>query len=52
MERILSSPEIPPLLAKMGLDPWYLKPENLQAWLTSDVQKWQRVTKAIKYEPD
>ena len=52
MERILSSPEMAPLLAKMGLDPWYLKSENLQAWLTSDVQKWQRVTKAIKYEPD
>lgn len=51
MERILSSPEFPPMLAKMGLDPWYLKPDKLQAWLSSDVQKWQRVTKAIKYEP-
>ncbi len=52
MERMLSGSEVLSVLAKMGLDPWHLKPEQLQVWLTNDVQKWQRVTKAIKYEPD
>lgn len=52
MEKILATAEIKQMFNKMGLEPWYLKPAELQTWLTEEVQKWQQVTKAIKYKPE
>jgi tripartite-type tricarboxylate transporter receptor subunit TctC len=52
LEKILASAEIHQIFAGMGLEPWYLKSEELQAWLREDTEKWQRVTRAIKYQPE
>ena len=39
-------------LTKMGLDPWWSPPDQLQTWLRNEVEKWQKVTRAIKYQPE
>jgi tripartite-type tricarboxylate transporter receptor subunit TctC len=52
MQKILATEDVKQMFNKMSLEPWHLKPEELQAWLTEEVQKWQRVTKAIKYQPE
>ena len=52
MERILGTAEIRQDLNKQGLEPWWSTPEQLQAWLREEVEKWQVVTRAIKYQPE
>ena len=52
LERILATPEMKQDFTRMGLDPWWSTPDQLQSWLREEVEKWQKVTKAIKYQPE
>lgn len=52
MEKALSSTDIRQSFANMGLEPWYLTSEDLQAWLAEEVEKWQKVTRAINFQPE
>ena len=52
LERILGSSQVKADLVNMGLEAWWSTPEQLQTWLREEVQKWQTVTKAIKYRPE
>ena len=52
LEKILAAPEMKQDLTKMGLDPWWSAPDQLQTWLRNEVEKWQKVTRAIKYQPE
>ena len=52
LEKILASAEIKQSFNGMGLDPWWSTPSQLQTWLREEVEKWQKVTRAIKYQPE
>ncbi len=52
MQTILAMDDIRQAFNNSGLEPWYLKPDELQSWLGDEVTKWQKVTKAIKYVPE
>ena len=52
LEKILATAEIRQIFNGMGLDPWYMTADELQTWLRDDTEKWQKVTKAIKYQPE
>ena len=52
MEKILATAEIRQDLNKIGLEPWWSTPEQLQTWLREEVEKWQALTRAIKYQPE
>jgi tripartite-type tricarboxylate transporter receptor subunit TctC len=52
LEKILATADMKQGLNGMGLDPWWSTPDQLQAWLVDEVDKWQKVTRAIHYEPE
>jgi len=52
MEKILATAEIRQTFGNIGLEPWWLTPEQLEAWLRDEVEKWQKVTRAIKFQPE
>ena len=52
MKRIVAMDDVKDLFAKASVDPWYLTPAELNTWLADEVEKWQKVTKAIKYQPE
>ena len=52
MQKVLAMDDLKQSFNNSGLEPWYLKPEELHAWLGEEVVKWQKVTKAIKYVPE
>ena len=52
LEKILAAPDMKQGLNNMGLDPWWSTPDQLQNWLVEEVEKWQKVTRAINYQPE
>ncbi len=52
MEKILATAEIKQIFGNVGLEPWWLPPEQLETWLHNEVDKWQKVTRAIKFQPE
>ena len=52
MKGIVAMDDIKDLFARASVDPWYLTPAELQGWISDEVEKWQKVTKAIKYQPE
>ena len=52
LEKILATPDMKQGLNGMGLDPWWSTPDQLQGWLVEEVEKWQKVTRAINYQPE
>jgi tripartite-type tricarboxylate transporter receptor subunit TctC len=52
MKGIVAMDDIKDLFAKASVDPWYLTPAELQGWISDEVEKWQKVTRAIKYQPE
>ena len=52
MEKILATAEIRQTFNNIGLEPWWLTPDQLETWLREGVEKWQKVTRVIKFQPE
>ena len=52
LEKILATAEIKQSFNNVGLEPWWMPAEQLDNWLREDVEKWQKVTRAIKFQPE
>lgn len=52
MQKILAMDDIRQAFNNSGVDPWYMKAAEQQSWLEQEMDKWQKVTQAIKYQPE
>jgi len=52
MQKILAMDDIRQAFNNSGVDPWYMPQNEQQRWLEQDIDKWQKVTRAIKYQPE
>jgi tripartite-type tricarboxylate transporter receptor subunit TctC len=52
LEKILATPEIRKTFNGFGVEPWWDTPENFNAWVRDEVNKWAGVAKAINYVPE
>ena len=52
MKGIVAMDDIKSLFARASVEPWHLTPAGLQGWINEEVEKWQKVTKAIKYQSE
>jgi tripartite-type tricarboxylate transporter receptor subunit TctC len=50
--KALTQPEVKERLASVGLTPMPMTPEQLKAFMTSEVAKWQRLAKEAGIEPE
>ena len=52
MQKILVMDEIRQAFNNSGVEPWAMPQNEQQAWLEQEIEKWQKVTRAIKYQPE
>ena len=52
MQKILAMDDIRQAFNNSGVEPWYLPQNEQQGWLEQEIEKWQRVTRAIGYQPE
>jgi tripartite-type tricarboxylate transporter receptor subunit TctC len=52
MQKILAMDDIRQAFNNSGVEPWYLPQREQQPWLEQEIDKWQKVTRAIKYQPE
>ena len=52
LEKILATPEVRPIFAGLGVEPWWDTPEQYTTWIRDEVEKWAAVARAIKYQPE
>ena len=50
VQKVLDIGDIKQTFTKLGLEPWQLKPSELQEWLAGEVERWQHVARAINYQ--
>lgn len=50
VQKVLDIGDIKQAFTKLGLEPWQLKPSELQEWLAGEVERWQHVARAINYQ--
>ena len=52
MKDILNRADVIKTMSDMQLVPWYMTPEQYTGWIREDIEKWGRVTVAIKFQPE
>lgn len=52
LQKILAMDDIRQVFNNSGVEPWYLPQNEQQGWLEQEIDKWQKVTRAIKYQPE
>lgn len=52
LQKILSMEDIRQAFNNSGVEPWTMPQNEQQAWLEQEIGKWQKVTRAIKYQPE